>query len=133
LRVRERDQRALGGRVGRIEIQVDVAVDHARKHGRRAEVEHRRAGGNLHPRADLGDALAPDDDHLAGEHLPERASNSRPARIATSWFGGARNFLASGDAEGVLAVAVAPSPSWDRAAELATPAIAATNTRTSLF
>jgi len=47
-----------GGRIGLVEIQVDVPIDHARKHGRGAEVEHGRAGGNLHPRADLGDALA---------------------------------------------------------------------------
>jgi hypothetical protein len=33
--------------------------------------------------------------------LPDLASNSRPARIATTWFGGARNFFAYGAAEGV--------------------------------
>jgi len=65
--------------------------------------------------------------------LPDLASNRRAARIATTWFGGARNFRASGDAEGVLAVAAAPSPSWDRTAALAAAAITATNTTTSLF
>ena len=79
LRVRQRDQRALGGRVGRVEIQVDVPVDHARKHGRQTEVEHGRAGGNLQPRADFGDALAPDDDHLVGEH-PARPGVEQPPR-----------------------------------------------------
>src|SRR4029077_6655986 len=47
--------------------------------------------------------------------------------------GGARNFRASGDAEGVLAVAAVPASSWDLAGALATPAITATKTTMSLI
>src|SRR6266513_5744554 len=64
--------------------------------------------------------------------LPDRASNSRAPRIATTWLGGARNFRASGDAEGVLAVPAAPSPSCERTAALAAAATA-TKTTTNLF
>src|SRR5258706_7496955 len=64
---------------------------------------------------------------------PERESNMRAARMATTWFGGARNFPASGDAEGVRALAAAdPSASWDRAAMLAAAAIAAARMTASL-
>jgi len=63
-------------------------------HGRRAEIEHGRAGGNLHPER-LPRCARPDDDDLVGEHPAQSGIEQRPTRIATTWFGGAQNFRAS--------------------------------------
>src|SRR5689334_140624 len=71
--------------------------------------------------------------------LPERASNIRPARTATTWSRGARSFFDSGDADGVLPEGgPAPSPSCERAVGAVDTAIEATSaattfTRASMF
>ena len=45
-------------------VDVDVRVDHAGHDGRRAQIDHARAGRNRNAGADIGDAIALDQDKL---------------------------------------------------------------------
>jgi hypothetical protein len=63
LRVRQRNQRALGGRVA-AGVHVHVGVDHPRQDGRRAEVDNPGAARNLHGGTDIRDPVALDQNDL---------------------------------------------------------------------
>ncbi len=70
LRARERDVGAVGRRAPATiaaRVHVHVRVDHARHHRSVAQVDDARVARDAHVRADLGDALAADQDRLARE------------------------------------------------------------------
>ncbi len=48
---------------------MNVGIDHAGKHRRRTEVDHRRARGNLQTGADVGNTIAFDQDYLIVEQV----------------------------------------------------------------
>ena len=57
---------------------MDVAVDHSRQQGRRAEIDHRRAGGS--GAANLRNAIAAHDDDRIRDHIPRpRIKHARGA------------------------------------------------------
>ena len=67
LRIGKRDQRALRRRVAARD-HMDMGIDHAGHDGRIAQIDDLRAGGNLHRRADIGDAVAFHQHDLVVQH-----------------------------------------------------------------
>jgi hypothetical protein len=57
---------------------VHVRVDHAGENGHRAEVDHARSVRDLEVRADVGDAIAFDQNHLIVEQVARTRIEQMP-------------------------------------------------------